>query len=155
MALYAANTSVSPERSRAEIEASLARYGADSFGYFTDHGKAVVMFKANKRAIRIVIEHADGSKLKRKPGKWQREITDTQRAKYESDESRRRWRALLLVIKAKLEAVASGIATFEDEFLPYTVMPSGQTVGEWARPQMETMQAGNMMPMLPQTSSAK
>jgi hypothetical protein len=36
---------------------------------------------------------------------------------------RQRWRALALVVKAKLEAVQSGIATFEDEFLAYTMLP--------------------------------
>jgi len=43
-------------------------------------------------------------------------------------EERRRWLALLLVIKAKLEAVESGIITFEEEFLAHVVMPDGRTV---------------------------
>jgi hypothetical protein len=50
---------------------------------------------------------------------------------------RQRWRALALVIKAKLEAIETGIASFEDEFLAYTMLPSGETVGAWLAPQMD------------------
>ena len=51
---------------------------------------------------------------------------------------RSRWRALYLVVKAKLEAVSSGIVSMEDEFLAQTVMNDGETV--WM--------AGAMMPMI-------
>ena len=50
---------------------------------------------------------------------------------------RQRWRALALAIRAKLEAVASGISQFEDEFLAFIVDPSsGRTVSEILRPQI-------------------
>jgi hypothetical protein len=49
---------------------------------------------------------------------------------------RQRWRALALVIKAKLEAVSAGITTVEDEFLAHTILPDGRTMGEWAKPQI-------------------
>ena len=39
---YAKDTSVSVERSRAEIETTLTRYGATAFGYATDEGRAIV-----------------------------------------------------------------------------------------------------------------
>jgi hypothetical protein len=65
-------------------------------------------------------------------------------------ECRQRWRALLLVIKAKLEAVESGIACFEEEFLAHIVLPNGQQVGQWLRPQLAfAYERGNMPPMLP------
>ncbi len=41
-----------------------------------------------------------------------------------------RGRALLLVIKAKLESVESGIETLEQAFLAHVVMANGQTVYE-------------------------
>lgn len=64
--------------------------------------------------------------------------------------ARQRWRALALAIKAKLEAVETGIATFEEEFLNYIVLPDGVTVGEFIRPQIETAYATGTMPkMLP------
>jgi hypothetical protein len=45
-----------------------------------------------------------------------------------------RWRALLLVIKAKLESVESNIETFEHAFLAQIVMPNDQTVSEILNP---------------------
>ncbi len=46
---------------------------------------------------------------------------------------RQRWRALVLVVKAKLEAVETGITTFEQEFMAHIVLPDGKTVGERVR----------------------
>ena len=60
--------------------------------------------------------------------------------------SRQRWRALALVIKAKLEAVAAGITTVEDEFLSHTVLPDGSTVGQWAAPQLALAYEQRTMP---------
>ena len=61
---------------------------------------------------------------------------DAAAAAYEA-EIRRRWRALALAIKAKLEAVATGIASFEDEFLAYTVLPDNTTVGQHVQAEIE------------------
>ncbi len=47
---------------------------------------------------------------------------------------RQRWRALLLVLKAKLEAVESKIATFESEFLSHIVLPDDRTVAQHVMP---------------------
>lgn len=63
---------------------------------------------------------------------------------------RSRWRALYLIIKAKLEAVDSGISTIEREFLYDIVLPDGKTVGEYMAPQIEAAYTtGEMPPMLP------
>ncbi len=63
---------------------------------------------------------------------------------------RQRWRALALVIKAKLEAVSAGISVFEDEFLANIVLPDGQLVGQWLRPQLAvSYEGGRMPPLLP------
>jgi hypothetical protein len=63
---------------------------------------------------------------------------------------RARWRALALVIKAKLEAVESGITTFEEEFLAHIVLPDGTTLGQWAAPRLaHVYDTGAMPPMLP------
>jgi len=57
--------------------------------------------------------------------------TELQANKAWDQELRQRWRALLLVVKAKLEAVECGISTLEQEFLAFIVLPGDQTVGEW------------------------
>jgi hypothetical protein len=75
---------------------------------------------------------------------------DAQRKAYEQAE-RQRWRALALVIKAKLEAVESGITEFEREFMAHIVLPGGGTVGDWMLPQIEQAYSSGQMPaMLPQ-----
>lgn len=143
---YAEGTLVSAEKSRMEIEQTLARYGADSFGYMTDVKQATVCFNCKNRTIKIMVARPDGSKLKRTGRQPYRYPTEIQRAAWVEQEYRRRWRSLALVIKAKLEAIASGIATFEAEFLPYTVMANGMTVAEWMGPEIA---AGNMQLALP------
>ena len=59
---------------------------------------------------------------------------------------RSQWRALFLVIKAKLVAVETGITTFEREFMPDLVLPNGATAGQHLLGQIR---AGNMPPLLP------
>ena len=62
---------------------------------------------------------------------------------------RQRWRPLLLIIRAKLEAVESDITTLESEFLANIVLPNGGTVGDWLVPQIEEVYGtGRMPPML-------
>ena len=54
------------------------------------------------------------------------------------------------MIKAKLEAVETGITEFEDEFLAHIVLPNGQTAGHWMRPQIaKAYESGSMPPLLP------
>lgn len=147
MAQYASKTSVSPEKSRAELERILARYGATAFGYMSQADRAVVMFEARGRRIRFDIPMPDRN---------DREFTHHSRGKrtpesaYDQWEQacKQRWRALVLVVKAKLEAVEAGISEFEDEFLAHTVLPDGSTVGQWARPQLVAVYESGQMPAL-------
>lgn len=133
---YAARTDVTSDRSRAEIERTLTRYGATAFSYGWQEGFATIQFVRNGRRIRFVLPLPDRN---------DREFTHHSRgprtpaaaeAAWEQA-SRQRWRMLALVVKAKLEAVESGIVNFEDEFLPYTVLPSGRTVAEDIGPAVE------------------
>ena len=59
---------------------------------------------------------------------------------------RAKWRALALCIKAKLEAVESGISHFEDEVLANFVMPNGRTFGECVVPQIEKIYKNGSVP---------
>lgn len=53
------------------------------------------------------------------------------------------WRALVLVVKAKLEAVAAGISTIQEEFLSWVVVPGdGRTIGQVLEPKMMEIAAG-------------
>lgn len=155
MSKYAANTDVSVERSAAEIERTLQRYGADQFIRGWQHGSAFIAFAMNDRRIRFVLPLPD----KREDQFWKtpggrRRRDDAAAFRAWEQACRQRWRALSLCIKAKLEAVEAGIATFEEEFLAHIELPGGRTVGDWMVPQIEQAYAsGKMPPLLPAASS--
>lgn len=149
---YAENTSVSSESSRNEIERILLRYGADQFMYGWDERGAVIQFRASSRYVRFVLPMPDKAepRFHVTPGGRRSRGPDAALKAWEQ-ETRRRWRALALAVKAKLEVVASEIASFEDEFMANIVLPGNQTVGEWLGPQIEEAYETNEMPrMLPQ-----
>jgi hypothetical protein len=146
---YAQDTSVSVERTKAEIEALITRFGADRF--MTGHSgrEAGVAFTINGRTVQFRLPLPDRSDRVF-------HVTPHRRNQRTADEAyraweqacRSRWRALFLCIKAKLEAITAGITTFESEFLAHIVMPNGMTFGEHVIPQIEEMVKGNQMPQL-------
>lgn len=146
MPTYAKDTTVSAERSRAEIETILDRYGASKFAYMRDEHVAVIGFSVHQRSLRFVLPLPDKNDFQMTPGGKRR----TQNSINEAYEQavRQRWRALTLVIKAKLESVESGIETFEQAFLGNIVLPGGQTVAEWMIPQIASAYNTGAMPPL-------
>jgi hypothetical protein len=149
MARYAANTGVSLDQSRAEIERTLRRYGAGAFAYGWEGDIATVMFKLGHRHIRfrLVLPDRNDRAFTHTPGRNLPRSTEAADREWEQAQ-RQRWRALALVIKAKLEAVEAGITTAEDEFLAHTMLPDGRTFGEWAAPQLEMAYESGRMPAL-------
>lgn len=145
---YAENTSVPTERSRAEIETVLARYGAEEFGYRTSAAAAQIAFHACGRIVRFTLPLPSKDDYRKTPaGKRERSDADAYRAWEQA--CRQRWRALALCIKAKLEAVECGITTFEQEFLAHIVLPNQQDVYSWLRPQIaEAYDTKRMPPLL-------
>lgn len=164
---YAQGTSVPVDNSRREIERTLERYGASTFGYAWDRREepycrrcralaspscrsegeeghpysvdreireyAMLSFKLRDRAIRLDV-----------PMPVAREVGS--RASVDA-RTRERWRAIALVVKAKLEAVNAGISTLEQEFLANVVTDSGMTLGQILIPRMtEAVSAGRLLP---------
>ena len=150
MGKYASGTNVSSELSRLEIEKTLIRYGADNFAYAMTSGKALIGFTMYGRQIKFILPLPSKDEFKNTPTGRKR----TENSQYEAWEQacRQRWRALNLVIKAKLEAVECGISIFEDEFMSNIVLPGGQTVGDFMKPQIEQAyingEVPKMLPML-------
>lgn len=127
---YAQTTEVPAERSRAEVEKTLKKYGASSFAYGWEGTRAVIGFQMSDRRIRFELPLPDpADQIFHRSPTGRPKTATAANAAYEQA-VRQRWRALALMVKAKLEAVASGIVTFEAEFLPHTVLPSGRTVFE-------------------------
>jgi hypothetical protein len=146
---YAEHTSVSADRSRSEIESTLRRYGADQFMYGWDQTSAVVMFQADGRRVKFVLPLPDARSREFTHTPTRNTPRTTAQAEQAWEQAcRQRWRALALVIKAKLEAVEAGITTFEDEFLANIMLPNGSTVGEWTRPQLTAAYEAGAMPAL-------
>ena len=139
---YAARTEVPASKSRDEIERTLTRYGADQFMYGWDADRALVQFRMPVQApagepafrqVRFLIPMPDKAE-KRFTHHSRGKRTPAAAEKEWEQAARQKWRALALVVKAKLEAVEAGISEFETEFLGHVVMPDGRTVAEHTRP---------------------
>ena len=146
---YAEHTAVSVEKSKAEIERTLTRYGASKFMTGWDQDKAVIGFEMRDRRIRFLLPLPD----KKAKAFWSTPSGRRQRDEAGAFEAweqacRQHWRALALAIKAKLEAVETGITTFDEEFLAHIVLPNNQTVGDWMVPQVAHVYMDKKMPPL-------
>jgi len=115
------------EKTRFEIEAMMRKRGADQFFSGGMEDKAALAFRLNGRHLRFMLPL--GPKLT-------------------AQQHHSRWRALYLVIKARLQAIDLGIMTIEDAFLGETVLPDKQTVAEYMAPQIEAAYATGQMPKL-------
>ena len=153
MPRFASDTSVPVERSRAEIESTLVKYGADEFQTGWTTGRAMVAFRLKDLFIRFVlpIPGRDEKRFTHKKDRYGSTVkrTDAQSEAAWNQEIRQRWRCLLLTIRAKLEAVECGISSIEQEFLAFIVMPNQVTLGEWIIDRaLPAIKAGNMPLML-------
>jgi len=146
---YATNTVVPVEKSRAEIERLLMQHKCTKFlaGVDRETHRAAVQFHAHDRVVKFEITLPDPTDPKyRKIKNSYLQRTQAGVDKLVEQEERTRWRALLLVIKAKLEAIESGIATFEDEFLAHVVLPNDQTVAQYVGPLVAQIYKTGTMP---------
>lgn len=132
---YAQRTQVPANQTRNEIESLLMKAGASGFMYGHINGQTMIVFELRERRLRFLVPMPQLNKSRTN----QREV---------DQETRRRWRALLLVLKAKLEAVDSAIVHFDEEFLAHIVVQGSQTVGDVMIPQMKEALAGGKLPPL-------
>lgn len=144
--IYAADTTVSVDRSKQEIERILQRYGASEFASGWRIDKAMMQFRMKDRIVRFVLALPQKDEFKTTSGKFPRRRTENQMLGAMEQAQRQRWRALALAIKAKLESVASGIEEFDTAFMGQIVMPNGQTMAEIATPQIEAAYKSGKMP---------
>jgi hypothetical protein len=128
---YAAETSVPVVKSRLDIEGLLQRNGATQYLTAHDHeaGRAIVQFKLAERLVRFTVTIPPMTDGRRRRG---RSPADRQ-----AQVERQRWRALWLILKAKLESLESGIETFEQSFLAHVVLDNDRTIGEILIPRLQ------------------
>lgn len=148
MSSYAQGTDVSIIRSIGELEKLVTKHGATGFGYGRDHDtpKSTVVFRIGDRMVRFQVEKPGVDEFRRTPTNLLRSLDAA--TKLADAEEKRRWRSLVLVVKALLVGVADGVISLSDAFLPYSLLPNGATVGEWAAPQLDTAYATAEMPAL-------
>jgi hypothetical protein len=148
---YAKGTQVSVEKSRVEIEQTLRRYGTTSFASISDwdRGYEMIGFEYDGCPYRLEIPQPNFDDFQWTPNR--RYMRDAQGQRQAYDQAvRQRWRAMLIYIKATLEAVESGIISLRVALLPHVLLPGGETFHEWAEPQIQVaIQDGQMPKMLP------
>lgn len=142
---YAEGTKVSVEKSILEIMAMSKKAGATRIAQAELEDGLAIQFEMNERKLRFKVTVPPPPDRRGARPASASEMTSMAEARY-----RQRARALLLVIKAKLESVESGVETFEDAFLANIVTPSGKTVGEEVRPAIaQAYASGAVQPLLP------
>lgn len=124
---FAEDTSVPVGRSQDEVKQRLRSVGADQIAIFESDAQSAVAFTAAGRMYRITVPRSAKTKGPRQ-------------------DERRAWRLLLLLLKAKLEAIREGATTMEREFLADMLLPDGSTVYERAREQLAIAYEGGTMP---------
>lgn len=165
MAKFAEGTTVPVDRTRGEIERLvIAGHKCEQYHSGLDfvNRTAIVQFRSHGRIVRFTLRLPDPQdKAFRAPGRGQwsllPENSPTVRKRFEQSE-RTLWRALLLVIKAKLEAVENKISTFEEEFMAQIVLPNDRTVGDVVTPMIDRAYESGTMPaslMLAERSEVK
>jgi hypothetical protein len=130
--MFARETRVPVQQTQIEIQRMLDKAKAKQYGTAVDYDQqtARVQFRLHERVIRFTVALPDPNRF---------------RGERFAKAERQKWRALMLVIKAKLESVESSIETFEEAFLANIVMPNDQTVAEIVIRQVaESYQTGRM-----------
>lgn len=146
---YAKDTIVSPEKTMQEILATLKRYDALKFIVGEIDNCIAVAFDMCDRRVqfKVPLPTKDSSESRNLGGGPHGNKGAFNVNKFEQATAQR-WRALLLVIKAKLESMESGIETFEEAFLSQLVLPDGRNMYQWAKPQIEQAYLTGAMPPL-------
>jgi hypothetical protein len=160
---FAQGTKITSEKSENEIRNTLKKFGATKYAFYEDEATIGFAFDYEGRRVRISLQLPDPEAddfVYSWRGYSRHERTKELKLKSWQQECNRRWRALVLTVKAKLVSVNEGIRTFEQEFLYDIVIPNtNQTIGDWIAPQIEqSYLTGKLPPLLPgigETSEGK
>ncbi len=141
---FASGTSVPVSRSVGEARQVILRYGATGFMFGEEGTKTLLSFVMHGLQVRLAMSLPEIDDFMETPAGYKRAPAAAK--KVWEQETRRRWRSLVLILKAKLEAVESEVVTFEEEFMAYLVAPDGKTMGEVILPQIEEARETGKMP---------
>lgn len=139
---YAEGTVVSVAKSQQEISTLLTNAGAAPMGFQFHDDHAIVAFTlttktpevkkdgvitqvANERKTHVMMRlelPARAKFAKKKVHGWMQDCSSEEQTKRWEQACRERWRALVLVLKAKLVSVESKVETVEEAFLAHLVV---------------------------------
>lgn len=131
---YAEGTTVTVERSVAEAQALLKRHGVADVGWTLSSRGGRIQFMRDRTAVQFTVLYppaTDDAVTLYPSGKLR---PPREHAARLEQIHRERWRALVLVLKGKLEAVDAGVETWEEAFLPHILLPGGETVMDRVAP---------------------
>lgn len=158
---YAEQTKVPVEKTRAELDLLLQKHGASQRAIFADdlNGVACAAFVLSGRNIRVAMslpsveQVPDHTKVPRGWRYWSCDQRLEWCRQHHDQIVRSRWRGLVLLIRAKLEAIADSRSTVEREFLADVLLPNGQTVAQLVAGSIdEAYRTGEVPPLLPGSS---
>lgn len=121
---YAARTKVSEGKSLLELRATVDRYGGTAFSYGEGGLRVWCEFTIDELRVRFVMPLPE---VRMPPAGALFQGEQQKRAR--EAETRRRWRALNLIVKALLEGVKSGVMTASAAFFAHTVVPGSEFEG--------------------------
>lgn len=137
---YAHGTTVPVSRSRAELDELLKKHSASQrvFADDDEKGLEIVVFALAGRQYRLEVPLPKREafliftkQINGAPRRYQRTPEDV--AKVHEQACRERWRAIVLLVKAKLETIAIGLSTVEQEFFANLQTYEGKSLYEVLR----------------------
>jgi hypothetical protein len=147
MSQYATTTGVSVDRSKAELENVLRRFGASQFAYMSCPTQSLIGFIIKGRRIEFTITLPNRDDFKHTPKQGYLRV-DSDIEKHWEQACRTAWRELVLLIKAKLVGISSNTTTLDNEFLAYIALPDGGTIGTEFGKQVQKMVDSGKVPLL-------
>lgn len=134
MARYAEGTTVTVQSSRGEITGILAKHGVQRMAWGTAPEGDTLQFELDGQRYQFKIVKPTAKDLWqiwKDEGRSERALKYLPNDQQVEAEWRRRWRAHVLLIKAKLEFASGGDTTVGREFMPYLLVAGGGTLSDW------------------------
>lgn len=125
---FAEGTKVTIDSSRGEITGILAKHGVQRMGWATDGTTDELMFELGGGQYKFRITRPTAAEIEKRDRREYVYPDNVDWDRKADDEHRRRWRANVLLLKAKLEFIEGGDTTLDRELLPYRVLKDGRTL---------------------------
>lgn len=126
---FAEDTKVQVDKSQADVKALLKKAGATETAVYEAVGRSMIAFTLGDYSYRLSAP-----------------VPTLKSTAASAQEERRVWRVLHLLVKAKLEAVASGATTIEREFMSDIIVAPNETMAERVLPELASAKAAGRLP---------